>query len=423
MDGIIGRIERAVNKLDKSGGGDEGGVSPAVAGHQEFVKSAVQPFIDAVNKFPELKKVADWTHTVFQFEETVIEATSVAAKPDDSKFVSFLAPISKVVSESSNPDNRSPFFNHLKAFAEIILAANWVTQPGPKAAITAQLEAADFYLNKILTVAKDKPDPEKTNHREYVRLIKNLVAKLAEYADEYFKTGLTWKHGGVDLATFKPGQKASAGGTDSKKTPESRLEAVAARLERLAAKEDKGSAGGVHPAVAAYDELTKNQLAAFLATCNTFPALKQVHDWTKAAYDYQGKVILASTVSAKPSDAAFMKFLAPISKIIEDSGKIDNKSEFFPHLKSFNETISALSWVMQPGPKAVITAQLEAGDFYFNKILVLAKGKTGAEQENHRNYVKNLKALLTALADYANDNFKMGLTWKAGGAPLENFKV
>jgi len=335
-----------------------------------------------------------------------------------------LAPISKVVSESSNPDNRSPFFNHLKAFAEIILAANWVTQPGPKNAVTAQLEAAEFYLNKILTVAKDKPDPEKTNHRDYVRLIKALLTKLADYVDEFFKTGLTWKHGGVDLATFKPGQKPTAGGgSDSKKTPESRLEAVASRLERLAAKEDKGSAGGVPPAVAAYEEFTKTHLAPFLATLNTFPALKQVHDWTKTAYDFQGKAILASTVSAKPTDAALLKFLAPIVKIIEDSGKIDNKSEFFPHLKSFNETISALSWVMQPNPKGVITAQLEAGDFYFNKVLVLAKGKTGAEQENHRNFVKNLKGLLNGLAEYANEYFKMGLVWKTGGAPLESYKV
>jgi hypothetical protein len=421
VDALIGRIENALNKLDKSGGGGDGGPSPAVAAHQEFYKAAVQPFVDAANKFPELKKVADWTQTVFQFEEQVITATSVAAKPDDSKLMTFLAPITKVVSESSNPDNRSPFFNHFKAFAEIILAANWVTQPGPKAAVTAQGEAAEFYLNKILTVAKDKPDPEKTNHRDYVRLIKGLVAKLAEYVEEYFKSGLTWKHGGVDLAAYKPGQQPTAG-TDSKKTAESRLEAIAVRLERLAAKDAKGG-GGVHPAVAEYEVFYKEHVTPFLATLNTFPQLKQLHDWTKAAYDYQGKVIAASTVSAKPSDEAFMKFLAPISKVIEDSAKVDNKSEFFPHMKSFNETISGLAWVMQPNPKGVITESLNAGDFYFNKILVLAKGKTGAEQENHRNFVKHYKALLTALAEYANEHFKMGLNWKAGGASLDSYKV
>jgi len=295
-------------------------------------------------------------------------------------------------------------------------------QPNPKGVITAQVEAGDFYFNKILVLAKGKTGAEQENHRNYVKNLKALFNGLADYAGDNFKMGLNWKSGGGDVASFKPGQKAASSGSDSKKTPEGRLEAVAARLERLAAKEKKGGADGAHPAVTAYEELKAAHLTPFLATLDTFPALKNLHGWTTAAFEHQGKVIKASTVSAKPTDEALMKFVAPISKVIEDSGKIDNKSEFFPHFKSYNEVIQGLGWVLQPNPKAAVTGQIEAGDFYFNKILVLAKGKTGAEQENHRNYVKNLKALFNALAEYSGEYFKMGLTWKSGGAPLEQFK-
>jgi len=193
-------------------------------------------------------------------------------------------------------------------------------------------------------------------------------------------------------------------------------------LERLAAKEDKQGAGGKPRAVSEYESFYAANVTPFLTTVATFPALKPLGDWTKTAYDFQGKAITATTVCAKPTDEALLKFLHPIVKVIEDSGKTDNKSEFFNHQKAFNETIQALGWLLQPGPKAVITGQLEASDLYLNKILVLAKAKTGAEQTNHRDFVKNLKALLTSLAEYANENFKMGLTWKAGGQTLDSFK-
>jgi len=167
-----------------------------------FYKAAVQPVIDAANKFPELKNIADGTKTAFDHQAVVIEASAVAAKPDDAKLVTFLGPITKVITDTSNPDNRTPFFNHIKAFNEVIQTSTWFLQPSPKGFITGQLEAAEFYFNKILTVAKDKPDPEKTNHRDYVRLLKVLVTKLAEYVDDFFKSGVTWKFGGVDLASF-----------------------------------------------------------------------------------------------------------------------------------------------------------------------------------------------------------------------------
>jgi hypothetical protein len=271
-----------------------------------------------------------------------------------------------------------------------------------------------------LTSAKDKADPEKTNHRDFVNLFKALGTKWSEYAGDFFKSGIVWKFGGADVASFKPGQKPAASG-DQKVTAESRLEAIAARLEKLASK-GEAKEGGKHPAVAEYEEFLKTNLEPFLATCAKFPELKQIGDWAKTSFQYQGKVIEAATVSAKPSDADLLKFLDPIVKIIQASEKTD-KSEFFPHQKAFNECVQGLGWLMQPGPKAAITAQVESSELYNNKILVLAKNKTGEVQQNHRDYVKNLKALFTNLAEYAGEHFKMGLSWKTGGAPLSAFKA
>jgi len=71
---------------------------------------------------------------------------------------------------------------------------------GGKAHITAQLDAAQLYLNKVLVTAKDQADPEKTNQRNYVAALKKVFTDLGEFVNENFKTGLTWKKDGKDLA-------------------------------------------------------------------------------------------------------------------------------------------------------------------------------------------------------------------------------
>jgi len=206
-----------------------------------------------------------------------------------------------------------------------------------------------------------------------------------------------------------------------KVTAESRLEAIAARLEKLASKGETKE-GGKHPAVAAYEEFLSANLGPFLQTCGHFSELKQIGEWAKTAFEFQGKAIQAITVSAKPSDAELLKFLDPIVKVMTASEKTD-KSEFFPHQKAFNECVQGLGWFMQPGPKGAIMAQVESSELYNNKVLVLAKNKTGDVQQHHRDYVKNLKALFSNLGEYAGEHFKMGLTWKTGGAALSAYKA
>ena len=48
-------------------------------------------------------------------------------------------------------------------------------QPGPADFVKGQLEAADFYMTKVLTGCKDMEDPAKTNHRAYRNSLKKLM--------------------------------------------------------------------------------------------------------------------------------------------------------------------------------------------------------------------------------------------------------
>jgi len=270
-------------------------------------------------------------------------------------------------------------------------------------------------------LAKNKTGDEQANHRNFVTTIKGLLTALADYANDHFKMGLTWKTGGSSVSSFKPGQKSTSGSDQKSNSTEARLESIAARLEKLAFKSGK-SDDGKPAAVTAYEELQKEHVDKFLATVNSFPQLKQLADWTRTSFDFQGTVIAATFVCSKPSEGDFSNFLKPIIGVIQSSEKCDNKSEFFNHQKGYNEGIQALGWLMQPGPKAAITGQSEAADLYLNKILVKAKSQTGDDQTNNRAFVANLKGLLAALADYAGEYFKMGLVWKAGGTPLSSYK-
>jgi hypothetical protein len=183
--------------------------------------------------------MATATEVSFKHARVVIECASQCKKPSDDDMMKVLGPIPGVIGEAQKVNNRSPLFNFEKAFEELIQCMNWLMAPNPKGICTTQLEAADMYLNKLLMAAKDKPDPDKTLWRDFVKLAKGMVTALGEYAGEFHKSGITWKVSGGDAKSFKPGQKAKAG--EKKDTGfEGRLEAVCVSLEAFAAKKKGG---------------------------------------------------------------------------------------------------------------------------------------------------------------------------------------
>lgn len=204
-----------------------------------------------------------------------------------------------------------------------------------------------------------------------------------------------------------------------------RLEAVAARLEAYAAKLSGGSSGSGeskgHPALGAYDDLLAGPAAAFQK------AAQDVKQDAIAGFAKKGLAEVRSLIEAsfhckKPSDK---KYLANIQKVISDADRaVGRKDEpFFAHQKSFAEAIQALGWVDAASPAAVIEGQLEAADFYLNQVLTAAK-KASSEEEKatHRAYVKTMKELLTALAEFGRSNFKMGIIYNPKGGDLSSYK-
>ena len=99
-----------------------------------------------------------------------------------------------------NPAKSDEWFNHEKSFCEGLQSLNWLCMDGlPRPYIQGQLEASDFYLTKCLSAGKDLDDTKKAAYRAYVKTFKELLKAEAQFAVDFFKTGLSWKAGGSDL--------------------------------------------------------------------------------------------------------------------------------------------------------------------------------------------------------------------------------
>jgi adenylyl cyclase-associated protein len=102
---------------------------------------------------------------------------------------------------------------HQKSFAEGVQALQWIVQPGSaKAVCSGAVEAADFYLIKILTLAKNKTGDEQQTLRNYAAGFKVVLIQLGEYCADFHKLGLDWNPKGGDISGFSAGAPSSSGG-------------------------------------------------------------------------------------------------------------------------------------------------------------------------------------------------------------------
>jgi len=296
--------------------------------------------------------------------------------------------------------------------------------------VTGQLEAADFYLTKILVAAKNMAGDEQKHHRDFVANIKKLVTELGAFVGDNYKTGITWNAKGGDLSAFKPGAAAPAAaaaapahenfGTVSPALLH-RLEELAAKLEKV--KVGKGGGGGdekeASRSVAAWEDFYKADAVPFVAAAKLIKGAEKIADMADTAFKALGKVIVEASQHKKPSDEVLGNIVAPVGKVIGDADAYaDKRSPAFNFQKAFAEVSQGFSWVIVPGPKAHITGQVEAADFYLSKILVDAKKLEGADQQHYRDYVSRLKKCFTAMAEYAHEFHKTGLEWNPKGSPL-----
>jgi len=209
LESVAARLEAYAAKLGLGSGSSESKGHPGLGPYDDWVTSRVASFEKAANDL-KLNNIANFAKTGVSEVRNVIDGSFHSKKPSDKKY---LAPILKVIGDADKSVGRKddPNFAHQKSFAEAIVALSWVDAPGPASVVEGQSEAADFYLNQVLTAAKKaSSEEEKAHHRAYVKTLKELLTSLAELVRNNFKMGLVWNVKGGDFSSWKPGQSSSS---------------------------------------------------------------------------------------------------------------------------------------------------------------------------------------------------------------------
>lgn len=208
-----------------------------------------------------------------------------------------------------------------------------------------------------------------------------------------------------------------------------RLEAAVARLESLSAGgiSDRGLPDGVDevssdPSVLAFDDLMDQYAARVSAAAEKIGG--QVLDVTKLvleAFSVQKKLLIEIKQTQKPDMAGLVEFLKPLNEVILKVNAMTEgrRSDFFNHLKSAGDSLSALAWIAYTGkdcgmsmPIAHVEESWQMAEFYNNKVLVEYRNK----DQIHVEWAKALKELyLPGLRDYVKSHYPLGPVWSASG--------
>ncbi|KAH1030730.1 hypothetical protein J1N35_042904 [Gossypium stocksii] len=208
-----------------------------------------------------------------------------------------------------------------------------------------------------------------------------------------------------------------------------RLEAAVARLESLSAGgiSARGLPGSVDevssdPSILAFDDLMAQYAARVSAAAEKIGG--QVLDVTKLvleAFSVQKKLLLEIKQTQKPDMAGLVEFLKPLNEVILKVNAMTEgrRSDFFNHLKSAGDSLSALAWIAYTGkdcgmsmPIAHVEESWQMAEFYNNKVLVEYRNK----DQIHVEWAKALKELyLPGLRDYVKSHYPLGPVWSASG--------
>ena len=218
-----------------------------------------------------------------------------------------------------------------------------------------------------------------------------------------------------------------------------RLEKAVIQIESYATRVGSTAAHAAHnashdsaeksPALMDWQALTAEHLSAFTVAASRFPETKQYGVWAQTCFDHIGKLIGATAVSKKPTDAELLAFIQPIVEAVNASQnvKLPPASPFANHLKAFQEGIASVNWVMiEPPnglPKDVAQSGFEAADFYLIKLLTDGKKKGGKEGEDYAAFATTWKSLLIKQYEYVRDHYKTGLEWNPRGQSLSQYSA
>ncbi|KAK1358678.1 cyclase-associated protein 1 [Heracleum sosnowskyi] len=206
-----------------------------------------------------------------------------------------------------------------------------------------------------------------------------------------------------------------------------RLESAVARLELLSAGGSSGggdaaAAAAIDPSVIAFEEFMEKYVGRVMSGAKKIGG--QVEDVTKVleqAFSVQKELLIKIKQSQKPDMAGLVEFLKPLNEVIIKANAMTEgrRSDFFNHLKSVADSISALAWIAYTGkdcgmsmPIAHVEESWQMAEFYNNKVLVEYRNK----DPNHVEWAKALKELyVPGLRDYVKVHYPLGPVWSATG--------
>ncbi|XP_042385018.1 cyclase-associated protein 1-like [Zingiber officinale] len=212
-----------------------------------------------------------------------------------------------------------------------------------------------------------------------------------------------------------------------------RLEAAVARLEALVVAESRAAPPGlvadepdaVDPAIAAFDELVQNYLRRLSAAADKIGS--KVQETTKIlaeAFSVLKELLVKAKQCQKPDLAGLQEFLKPLNEVILKASALaeGKRTEFFNHLKTSADSLTALAWVAYLGkdlgmsmPTSHVEESWQMAEFYNNKILVEYRNRDA----NHVEWAKALKELyIPGLRDYVKKFYPLGIVWGSSGAAV-----
>ncbi|XP_047322005.1 cyclase-associated protein 1 [Impatiens glandulifera] len=211
-----------------------------------------------------------------------------------------------------------------------------------------------------------------------------------------------------------------------------RLESAVTRLESLSTGFTSRSliesdadvdSGASDPSIVAFDEFIAQNVGRVSSAAEKIGG--QVLEVTKVlaeAFSVQKDLLVKIKKTKKPEMAGLAEFLNPLTEVMTKANAMTQgrRSDFFNHLKTAVDSLSALAWIAYTGkdcgmsmPIAHVEESWQMAEFYNNKVLVEYRNKDA----NHVEWAKAVKELyVPGLRDYVKSHYPLGPVWSATGS-------